>query len=111
MRIIPGDRTTESDPPVTERVRLATGIVNPFTRGPAVLAQTAAALQEASEGRFVLGLGSSSDVVVERFNGGTFAKPLSSRVRTCRTKWQQPIAARGQSMGRITSFRCRWIRA
>ena len=53
------------------------GIVNPFTRGPAVLAQTAAALQEASEGRFVLGLGSSSDVVVERFNGGTFVKPLS----------------------------------
>src|SRR3984885_8132346 len=63
--------------PVTERVRLATGIVNPFTRGPAVLAQTAAALQEASEGRFVLGLGASSDVVVERFNDGTFAKPLS----------------------------------
>jgi probable F420-dependent oxidoreductase len=63
--------------PVTERMRLATGIVNPFTRGPAVLAQTAAALQEASEGRFVLGLGSSSDVVVERFNDGTFAKPLS----------------------------------
>jgi probable F420-dependent oxidoreductase len=63
--------------PVTERMRLATGIVNPFTRGPAVLAQTAAALQEASEGRFVLGLGSSSDVVVERFNGETFAKPLS----------------------------------
>jgi probable F420-dependent oxidoreductase len=63
--------------PVTERMRLATGIVNPFTRGPGVLAQTAAALQEASEGRFVLGLGSSSDVVVERFNDGTFVKPLS----------------------------------
>jgi probable F420-dependent oxidoreductase len=63
--------------PVTQRMRLATGIVNPFTRGPAVLAQTAAALQEASEGRFVLGLGSSSDVVVERFNDGTFTKPLS----------------------------------
>ena len=63
--------------PVTERMRLATGIVNPFTRGPAVLAQTAAALQEASEGRFVLGLGSSSDVVVERFNDGTFVKPVS----------------------------------
>jgi alkanesulfonate monooxygenase SsuD/methylene tetrahydromethanopterin reductase-like flavin-dependent oxidoreductase (luciferase family) len=66
--------------PVTERMRLATGIVNPFTRGPAVLAQTAAALQEASGGRFVLGLGASSDVIVERFNGLTFEKPLS-RVR------------------------------
>ena len=61
----------------TERLRLATGIVNPFTRGPAVLAQTAAAMQEASEGRFVLGLGASSDVIVDRFNGLEFTKPLS----------------------------------
>ena len=63
--------------PVTERMRLATGIVNPFTRGPAVLAQTAAAMQEASGGRFVLGLGASSDVIVERFNGLEFTRPLS----------------------------------
>jgi probable F420-dependent oxidoreductase len=61
----------------TRRMRLATGIVNPFTRGPGVLAQTAAALQEASRGRFVLGLGASSDIVVERFNGGDFHHPLS----------------------------------
>jgi probable F420-dependent oxidoreductase len=63
--------------PVTERMRLVTGIVNPFTRGPAVLAQTAAALQEASGGRFVLGIGSSSNVLVERFNGMKFERPLS----------------------------------
>jgi probable F420-dependent oxidoreductase len=62
---------------VTERVRLATGIVNPYTRGPSVLAQTAATMQELSGGRFVLGLGASSDVVVERFNGLEFAKPLT----------------------------------
>ena len=66
--------------PVTERMRLVTGIVNVFTRGPAVLAQSAAALQEASRGRFVLGLGASSDVTVERFNGMVFERPLS-RVR------------------------------
>jgi probable F420-dependent oxidoreductase len=64
----------------TRRVRLATGIVNPFTRGPAVLAQHAAALADASGGRFVLGLGSSSNVIVERWNGVPFEKPLS-RVR------------------------------
>ena len=64
----------------TSRVRLATGIVNPFTRGPAVLAQHAAALADASGGRFVLGLGSSSNVIVERWNGVPFEKPLS-RVR------------------------------
>lgn len=63
--------------PVTERMRLVTGIVNPFTRGPAVLAQTAAALQDASGGRFVLGLGASSDIAVERFNGMVFERPLS----------------------------------
>jgi probable F420-dependent oxidoreductase len=62
---------------VTERIRLVTGIVNPFTRGPGVLAQSAAALQEASAGRFVLGLGSSSNVLVERFNGMAFERPLS----------------------------------
>ena len=61
----------------TERMRLGTGVVNPFTRGPAVLAQHAAALADASGGRFVLGLGSSSDVIVERWNQRAFEKPLS----------------------------------
>ena len=46
-----------------------TGIVNVFTRGPALLAQTAAALADVSGGRFVLGLGASSNVIVERWNG------------------------------------------
>jgi probable F420-dependent oxidoreductase len=61
----------------TERLRLATGVVNPFTRGPAVLAQHCAALADASGGRFVLGLGSSSNVIVEQWNGVPFAKPLT----------------------------------
>jgi probable F420-dependent oxidoreductase len=62
---------------VTERIRLATGIVNPYTRGPALLAQQTAALQDASGGRFVLGIGSSSNVIVERWNQVPFVKPLS----------------------------------
>src|ERR671932_2642051 len=64
----------------TERVRLGTGVVNAFTRGPAVLAQHAAALQDASGGRFCLGIGSSSNVIVERWNGVPFTKPRT-RVR------------------------------
>jgi len=64
----------------TERMRLGTGVVNPFTRGPAVLAQHAAALADASGGRFCLGLGSSSSVIVERWNGVPFERPLT-RVR------------------------------
>src|SRR3954471_1256189 len=61
----------------TELLPLATGVVNPYTRGPAVLAQHCAALADASRGRFVLGLGSSSNVIVERWNGVPFEKPLS----------------------------------
>src|SRR4051794_25813853 len=61
----------------TTDMRLVTGIVNPFTRGPGLLAQSAAALQDLSNGRFVLGLGASSNVIVERFNDIPFEKPLS----------------------------------
>ena len=61
----------------TTRVRLGTGVVNAFTRGPAVLAQHAAAVQDASGGRFCLGIGSSSNVIVERWNGIPFEKPLT----------------------------------
>jgi probable F420-dependent oxidoreductase len=61
----------------TSRMRLGTGVVNPFTRGPAVLAQHAAALADVSGGRFVLGLGSSSNVIVERWNERPFEQPLS----------------------------------
>jgi probable F420-dependent oxidoreductase len=61
----------------TERMRLGTGVVNPYTRGRAVLAQHAAALADASGGRFVLGLGASSNVIVERWNEVPFEKPLT----------------------------------
>jgi probable F420-dependent oxidoreductase len=64
----------------TARMRLGTGIVGVFTRGRAILAQHAAALADASGGRFVLGIGSSSDVIVERWNGVPFARPRT-RVR------------------------------
>src|SRR5437764_5016145 len=61
-------------------LRLGTAIVPAFTRGPLVIAQSAASLAQASGGRFVLGLGTSSDVIVERWNGVAFDRPLA-RVR------------------------------
>jgi len=64
----------------TQSVRLGTGVVGVFQRGPALLAQEAAALADASGGRFVLGIGSSSDRIVEGWNGIPFEKPLS-RIR------------------------------
>ena len=44
----------------TEQARLGTGVVGVFTRGPALLAQQAAALADASGGRFALGPRSNS---------------------------------------------------
>ena len=66
-------------------MRLGTGVVNAFTRGPAVLAQHAAALQDASGGRFCLGIGSSSNVIVERWNQIPFEKPLTRCARPSRS--------------------------
>ena len=87
----------------TERMRLGTGLVNPYTRGPFLLAQTVAAIADASGGRFVLGIGSSSDVIVERWNGIPFAKPLS-RVREA-VEALRPVLAgeRGQGGFRLES--------
>jgi probable F420-dependent oxidoreductase len=66
----------------SERLRLVTGIVNVYTRGPALLAQTAAALADLSNGRFVLGLGASSNVIVEQWNGIPFERPLARVTET-----------------------------
>jgi probable F420-dependent oxidoreductase len=61
----------------TERAQLGTGVVGVFTRGPALLAQEAAALADASGGRFWLGIGASSDRIVEGWNGIPFERPLT----------------------------------
>jgi probable F420-dependent oxidoreductase len=56
-------------------LRLGTAIVPAFTRGPALIAQSAAAMASAAPGRFVLGIGSSSNVIVESWNGIPFDRP------------------------------------
>jgi probable F420-dependent oxidoreductase len=66
----------------TERMRLGTGVVGVFQRGPALLAQQAAALADGSGGRFVLGIGASSDRIVEGWNEIPFDRPLSKVERT-----------------------------
>ena len=64
----------------TETTRLGTAIVSPFTRGAMTLAMSAAAMAELAPGRFCLGLGAASNVIVERWNNATFERPRS-RVR------------------------------
>jgi hypothetical protein len=59
----------------TDRLRLGTAIAGIFTRGPALLAMNAATLAALAPGRFVLGIGTSSSVIVEAWNGIELARP------------------------------------
>ena len=61
-------------------LRLGTAIVPAYTRGAHTLASTVASMCQAAPGRFALGLGTSSNVIVERWNGMAFDKPYQ-RVR------------------------------
>lgn len=61
----------------TERCRIGTAIIPVFSRTPAVLASTAHVLHQLSGGRFILGLGSSSQTMMENWHGQTFEKPLT----------------------------------
>jgi probable F420-dependent oxidoreductase len=61
-------------------LRLGTAIVPAYTRGAHTLASTVASMCQAAPGRFALGIGTSSNVIVERWNGLTFDKPYQ-RVR------------------------------
>ena len=56
-------------------LRLGCAIVPAYTRGPALLAQSVAAMAEAAPGRFAFGIGTSSDVIVQRWNGIPFEEP------------------------------------
>ena len=66
----------------TENVRLGTGVVGMMQRGRALLAQEAAAVADASGGRFALGIGASSDRIIEGWNGMPFEKPLTRMSET-----------------------------
>jgi probable F420-dependent oxidoreductase len=59
----------------TPTMRLGTAIVPVYTRGPALLAMSTAALADAAPGRFCLGVGASSNVIVGSWNGIPFEDP------------------------------------
>jgi F420-dependent oxidoreductase-like protein len=60
----------------TERLQIAAGIINVFSRTPGAILQTAAGLDNVSAGRAVLGLGASGPQVIEGFHGMAYDKPL-----------------------------------
>ncbi|ARS89102.1 TIGR04024 family LLM class F420-dependent oxidoreductase [Natrarchaeobaculum aegyptiacum] len=60
----------------TEEIDLGPSIVNTYSRTPALLGQTAATLQEVSDGRFRLGIGPSGPIVIENWHGVEYGNPL-----------------------------------
>jgi probable F420-dependent oxidoreductase len=58
------------------QLRLGTAIAGIYTRAPVALAISAATLANLAPGRFVMGIGTSSQVAVEQWNGIPFEKPL-----------------------------------
>lgn len=61
----------------TSRIQLGTGIVPVFGRAPAVIAVEAATMQVLSQGRFVLGLGASSEPIATRWRGEPYVRPVT----------------------------------
>ncbi|MFE0099786.1 LLM class F420-dependent oxidoreductase [Streptomyces sp. NPDC059009] len=60
----------------TERMKIGAGILNVYSRTPALIAQTAAGLDAISGGRAIMGLGASGPQVVEGWHGTAYDKPL-----------------------------------
>jgi F420-dependent oxidoreductase-like protein len=60
----------------TERVEIGSAILNIYSRTPGALLQTAAGLDNVSQGRAILGIGASGPQVIEGFHGVPYDKPL-----------------------------------
>lgn len=76
----------------TERVQLASGILQLYTRTPTLTAMTAAGLDYVSDGRFILGLGASGPQVIEGFHGVRYDAPIARTrevVEICRQVWRR----------------------
>ncbi len=90
-------------------LRLGVAIIPAFTRGPAVLAQSVAALADAAPGRFVMGIGSSSNVIVERWNGIPFEEPYKrtrDMVRFLRPALQGEKVKEEYETFKVNGFKC-----
>lgn len=90
------------------RLRLGTAILPAYTRSPALLAQCAASMADAAPGRFVLGIGSSSNVIVERWNGVPFVEPykkVRDVVRFLRDAFTGDKVSRAYDTFEIDGFR------
>jgi F420-dependent oxidoreductase-like protein len=80
--------------------RLASGILQLYSRSPSLLAMTAAGLDDVSDGRFELGIGTSGPQVIEGFHGVPFDAPIGRTrevIEICRLVWRrEPLVYAGR---------------
>ncbi len=77
---------------VTERVQLASGIMQLYSRTPTLTAMTAAGIDYVSGGRFTLGIGASGPQVIEGWHGVPYDAPLArtrETIEICRAVWRR----------------------
>jgi probable F420-dependent oxidoreductase len=83
----------------TERMECGVAVVPAYTRTPAGLAMAAASVSQLMGGRpFRLGIGASSELIVEQWHGVPFTKPLA-RVRDTVLAVREALAGRGDYVG------------
>ena len=78
----------------TERVQIGSAILPIYSRTPALLAQTAAGLDDVSGGRAILGLGASGPQVIEGWHGVPYDRPLARTreiIEICRKAWKREV--------------------
>jgi F420-dependent oxidoreductase-like protein len=76
----------------TERLQIASGILQIYSRTPTLTAMTAAGLDYVSGGRFVLGIGASGPQVIEGWHGVPYHAPVGRTreiIEICRTVWRR----------------------
>jgi F420-dependent oxidoreductase-like protein len=76
----------------TERLQIASGILQIYTRTPTLTAMTAAGLDYVSDGRFVLGIGASGPQVIEGWHGVPYHAPIGRTreiIDICRKVWRR----------------------
>jgi alkanesulfonate monooxygenase SsuD/methylene tetrahydromethanopterin reductase-like flavin-dependent oxidoreductase (luciferase family) len=92
----------------TKRIKLGTAIVNVYSRSPGLIAMSAATIDEMSEGRFVLGIGTSGKRVIEGFHGRSFEKPLTQVrdvIKVTRTLLSGGRLSDGTGSGELRPFK------
>lgn len=92
----------------TKRIKLGTGIINVFSRSPALIAMSVATLDEISEGRVILGIGTSGKRVIEGFHAREFKAPLTQTrdvIRVTRALLDgTPLDQAGAKIGEYRKF-------